>query len=48
MSFGPMMVAIQCSMLPSASGKAEMPGVGESMSVMSSDCNLGCCVRERG
>ena len=40
MSLGPMIVAVQCSMLPSASGKAEMPGVGESMRVISSDCNL--------
>ena len=34
------MVAVQCMRLPSASGKAEMPGVGESMRVISSDCKL--------
>ena len=45
MSLGPMIVAVQCSMLPSASGKAEMPGVGESMRVISSDCKLSGCVR---
>jgi hypothetical protein len=34
------MVAAQQSMLPSAPGKAEMPGVGDIISVISSDCNL--------
>jgi len=39
-SFGPTMVAVQCSRLPSASGKAEIPGVGDSIRVINSDCNL--------
>lgn len=34
------MVAVQLSRLPSASGKAEMPGVVESMSCMSSVWSL--------
>ena len=34
------MVAVQLSMLPSASGKAEMPGVVESISCISSACSL--------
>src|SRR5579859_3904097 len=35
-----MIVAVQCMRLPSASGNAEIPGVGESMRVISSDCRL--------
>lgn len=40
MSAGPVMVAVQLSRLPSASGKAEMPGVVESMSCISSVWSL--------
>ena len=41
MSAGPEMVAVQASKLFGLSGKAEIPGVVESMSCMSSVCRLG-------
>ena len=40
-SAGPEMVAVQASKLLGLSGKAETPGVVESMSCMSSVCRLG-------
>ena len=40
------MVAVQASKLFGLSGKAEIPGVVESMSCMSSVCKLGGCVSE--
>ena len=41
------MVAVQERRLPSASGKAEMPGVVDIMSCMSSVCSLGGVLARR-
>ena len=40
MSTGPVIVAVQLERSESLSGKADMPGVGESMRFISSVCNL--------
>lgn len=39
-SAGPSIVAVHESRLPSALGKAEIPGEGESISCINSDCRL--------